>query len=326
MGVYGPAIVGLNLVVLLASIILLYFANVLISFYLLPTLDFVEDAFSTVPNLALAVGLLGIIISLIGMAAGAVSSRPGLILHAVLTSALVLIQLASVYNTNSLRNQLDLKDLSRRQVNKTGLLNDPNFRLRWDVVQETYSCCGIQNLITGFRDWDLVLLPGVREHEIGQTVPDSCCVQYSKRCGYDVLAGETHEIHREINVHGCLPILEDRFERNLKPLLLAHLGTGVVLALILIIAIVLSSAYAAAITRRKQREADRMNDMTQGDKRSIYHFTDRSQQQQQGTGSRSASRTLYEEADRLSSASSTAKPDFRSSAYIERSSTHDTEI
>ena len=38
MGVYGPAIVGLNLVVLLASIILLYFANVLISFYLLPTL------------------------------------------------------------------------------------------------------------------------------------------------------------------------------------------------------------------------------------------------------------------------------------------------
>ena len=38
MGVYGPAIVGLNLVVLLASIILIYFANVLISFYLLPTL------------------------------------------------------------------------------------------------------------------------------------------------------------------------------------------------------------------------------------------------------------------------------------------------
>ena len=44
---------------------------------------------------------------------------------------------------------------------------------------------------------------------------------------------------------------------DIKPVLTAYLGCGVVLALLQIISIVLSSAYSAALTRRKKRDEER---------------------------------------------------------------------
>ena len=38
MGVYGPAIAGVNLIILISSTVLIYFGNILINFYLIDTL------------------------------------------------------------------------------------------------------------------------------------------------------------------------------------------------------------------------------------------------------------------------------------------------
>ena len=52
--------------------------------------------------------------------------------------------------------------------------------------------------------------------------------------------------------------------RDIMPVLLAYLGCGVILAILQIIAIVLSSAYSAALARRGRREEERYAAVKQG--------------------------------------------------------------
>ena len=59
-------------------------------------------------------------------------------------------------------------------------------------------------------------------------------------------------------------LLQSRMTRDIMPVLLAYLGCGVILAILQIIAIVLSSAYSAALARRGRREEERYAAVKQG--------------------------------------------------------------
>ena len=56
-------------------------------------------------------------------------------------------------------------------------------------------------------------------------------------------------------------------DRDVQPLLIAYLGCGVVLAILQLLAIVLSAAYTAVISRRAKRDSERLAAFSQGHKR-----------------------------------------------------------
>lgn len=254
---YGPAIAGVNLILLISSTILIYLGSVLVNFYLLPTLDFVTSNFSSVPNLMLAVGTLGLLAGLLGIIVGAVASRIGLIFHAVLLSLIFILQLASIFTTSELRSGLENQILDIVNFDVLEVTNsywtDQQFQSNWDEVQRTYSCCGLLNLNSGYKDWQLVNV-GARPAGEFDSVPDSCCILESKDCGEHMQT--KIDPHLYIYTHGCLSILQGRMNRDVKPVLLAYLGCGVLLAILQIVSIVLSSAYSAALSRRENREQD----------------------------------------------------------------------
>ena len=58
--------------------------------------------------------------------------------------------------------------------------------------------------------------------------------------------------------------VQGRMKRDIMPVLLAYLGCGVILAILQIVAIVLSAAYSAALARRARREEERYAAVKQG--------------------------------------------------------------
>ena len=104
---YAGILSILNLVLLIAATACLYFASILTNIYLLPYLDTVNPHFATVPYIMLAIGVLLLLLSLYGFVAAGLQSRPLLIIYAVIAGVVVLLQLASVYVSWELRNDLN---------------------------------------------------------------------------------------------------------------------------------------------------------------------------------------------------------------------------
>ncbi|XP_023331651.1 tetraspanin-3 [Eurytemora carolleeae] len=310
MGVYGPAIVGFNLLLLICSTVLIYLGSMLITFYLLPTLSFVHGAFAAVPYLIIIAGGGGLIGGLLGVGVGATASRPGLIVHAILLTLVFITMLASVFTAYDLRSKLENKILDKMSYNlhdfTTNYWKYPAERENWDELQRNYQCCGLQQMNTGYKDWQSGAVSG---HVPASTVPDSCCLYETTGCGKDI-GGKLHP-YLEINTHGCLAILDGRMTRDIEPLLLGYLISGTLLALLQMVCIVMSSAYCAALTRRVQREKERLMILNQGEKRSLYHFTD------SGAPSTRGSKSMVDE-DRISSTSYN-RADFKATLYTEPS-------
>ena len=109
MGKYAAVLSVLNLVMLVASTACLYLASILINIYLLPYLELVNSHFTTVPYLILAIGFMLFILSMFGVVAAGIKSRAALIIYAVLMSIIVVIQLASIFVTMELRNEMERK-------------------------------------------------------------------------------------------------------------------------------------------------------------------------------------------------------------------------
>jgi len=283
MGVYGPLIAGVNLVLLISSTVLIYLGSVLIHFYLLPNLYFVTSNFSAVPNLMLAVGVMGLMAGLVGITVGATASRGGLIVHSVLVAFIFIVQLASIFTTFELRSELNNEILGK--IPETDIMSDyftyQSSQDSWDNVQRTYSCCGLNGQNNGYWTWKQArgrqvnnrANNGVKVIDVN-SVPDSCCVNEMEGCGKNINDKSTENACKDIFTHGCLYILQGRMKRDIMPVLLAYLGCGVILAILQIVAIVLSAAYSAALARRARREEERYAAVKQGPVESKYHFTD----------------------------------------------------
>eukprot|EP00092_Neocalanus_flemingeri_P037825 GFUD01041175.1.p1 GENE.GFUD01041175.1~~GFUD01041175.1.p1 ORF type:complete len:348 (+),score=73.44 GFUD01041175.1:136-1179(+) len=262
MGRYVPALCFLNLGLLISSTACLYLGSILINIYLLPSLELLTSHFATVPYLILAIGGLLALCSIIGIIAAVSKSRVALIVYAVLLGAVFTLQLASIFTSMELRN-----DMERRVIFQTGNGNvhnelkrywdDETVRTKWDTLQRDFQCCGAFNMRTGFQDWSR--LGNYQQDGQQRGVPNSCCLDEEEGG-----CGNTEEIYSDplayekINIHGCMAIMKNRLLRDIAPVLLTYIACAVVLALITILAMVLSAAYVAAITRRSNQERDGM--------------------------------------------------------------------
>ena len=121
-------------------------------------------------------------------------------------------------------------------------------RSAWDRLQKTLRCCGGLHYEVGYEDWDRIM-PG--------DVPDSCCHSVEVGCGEGKITQAAHTPgHTDLNIwkDGCMEVLRHKMIEDVKPMLMAYVGVGVLLALMELITVVLASAYVAQIGRRARKE------------------------------------------------------------------------
>jgi len=259
MGVYGPALVVTNLILLITSTILIFLGSVLVHFYHLPTISFVNALFSVVPNLMVGVGVVLLVVSMLGLAVVGMQSKVALIVYAVLMAFTCVLQVASVFTTAELRSHVREKvlDVAVRNDKLKSYYTDDAFRSDWDTLQRDYSCCGdISD--TGYQIWQNIddsSRYGSSSSSDNKGVPDSCCYKESVNCGANIFDMQQLDVYRQIHTYGCLTMLNTRFERDLIPMLVGYMVVGVLLALLQLLGLAMAASYAAAIRRRDRPAA-----------------------------------------------------------------------
>lgn len=263
---YVPALCVLNLVLLISSTACLYLGSIMVNIYLLPYLHLISSNFNTVPYLILAIGGLLLLVSVCGIIAAGLKSRAALICYAILLGLAFGLQLASIFTAMELRNQMQLPRLFETMNNdvyeemKQYWVND-EIKFKWDTLQRDYQCCGAYNLMNGFQDWQRA--KGMNNNwstntvskTFGDRLPDSCCIEEEKGCAKNIDFAD-QMLYEKINLHGCFAILRNRYTRDISPVLMAYIISGVVLALTTIVTLVLAAAFVAAITRSEKQDRD----------------------------------------------------------------------
>merc|ERR1712107_45612 len=161
MGLYEVVLSVMNLVILISSTACLYLSSIMINIYLLPYLEVVNSHFATVSYLILAIGFFLLLFSFLGIGAALSNSRPALILYAVFMSIVVLMELASIFVSMELRQELERKIMfqtvpKEMSEEMSKYWYDEDVRYKWDALQRDFQCCGALNLRTGFQDWDRI--------------------------------------------------------------------------------------------------------------------------------------------------------------------------
>jgi len=261
---YTPALCVLNLVLLVSSTACLYLGSILVNIYLLPSLYLISSNFATVPYLILGIGGLLLLVSIFGIVAAISNSRPALVVYAVLLGIVFVLELASIFTSMELRNgmQLPLFFQSRTKAvyeEMSLYWVDEDIKFKWDTLQRDFQCCGAFNP-NAYTDWNQRvsrnhLSTSNRLSSNQNQIPDSCCIKESEGCAQSVI-DVTDQLYDQIYLHGCFYIMKIRYTRDILPVLLAYIISGVVLALITIVTLVVAAAYVAAITRNEKQDRD----------------------------------------------------------------------
>jgi len=123
-------------------------------------------------------------------------------------------------------------------------------RHNWDVLQSRMRCCGARSY-NEFRT------------TVPRCVPPTCCHDYDPndegpQCT-TALSPEkciNTKVHEYIYQRGCMEIVDDVYRKDLQGLMLVYGIGGTIFALVELVAVFLSSAYAAQISRRAKRERE----------------------------------------------------------------------
>ena len=203
----------------------------------------------------ICLGVYKFLISIYGFAISNTESRGLLAFFAVLLSVAFIGQLASIFTAIEVRTTIVLAEYGGTNVieslRKYGI--DQTITDEWDTMQLELRCCGGTNVLTGYSDY--------RNTPIGGnfSVPDSCCHQVNEGCGRDIFRIPPEQLRNKIWVTGCLTALRYRLNEGVVPMMAVYAGVGVLIALTELIAVVLTSAYIAQISRRRQREETMWN-------------------------------------------------------------------
>ncbi len=87
---------------------------------------------------------------------------------------------------------------------------DANIISLANVSPGEFSCCGAYDYTMGYTDWKHTLLGSIRN-----SVPDSCCLQETPRCGRDVFTlADLRVVMKKIHTHGCITTLLRRLDSH----------------------------------------------------------------------------------------------------------------
>merc|ERR1712013_859230 len=248
---YTPALCVLNLVLLVSSTACLYLGSILVNIYL-------------VPYLILGIGGLLLLVSIFGIVAALSNSRPALVVYAALLGIVFVLELASIFTSMELRNGMQLPrffQMRNKAVYDEMSLYwvDEDIKFKWDTLQRDFQCCGAFEK-SGYNDWNQRissnhLSTSNRLSSNQNQIPDSCRIDEHEGCAKSVVITD-QTLFDQIYMHGCISIMRIRLTRDILPVLLAYIISGVVLALITIVTLVVAAAYVAAITRNEKQDRD----------------------------------------------------------------------
>ena len=185
-------------------------------------------------------------------------------MFAILLSLAFIGQLGSIFTAIEVRTKINLGDYTATNVNevlrKYG--EDDTITAEWDSMQRELRCCGGFGSLDGHTSYTNTPIGG------NNSVPDSCCRKYDEEgCGKGLLGSSynSEQVRNKIYVTGCLTALEYSLENDVVMMMAIYAGVGVLIALIELIAVVLTCAYIAQITRRRTREEIMWNAVRGGD-------------------------------------------------------------
>ena len=76
------------------------------------------------------------------------------------------------------------------------------------VFSGEFMCCGGYSYNMGYQDWKHTMLGGQFN-----SVPDSCCLKISNKCGQDIFRmTDQRRLVEQINTHGCITVMQRRLE------------------------------------------------------------------------------------------------------------------
>jgi hypothetical protein len=219
-------------------------------FYQVEKLDFWDRVFLIVPSYIIVLGIYIFITGFIGIAISGLENRCLLVMYAVLMAIGFIGQIGSIFAALELRKVLAQAAASHANVNEDLKLYNINRYItnKWDAMQRYLHCCGGNNYLIGYNDY--------RSTPIGAnfSVPDSCCFEPVEGCGRNIFHLSDVNIRNKIFVNGCLTLLKDQLEGEVVPVMISYACVGVLLAIVMLVSVVLSSAYVAQISRKRIRE------------------------------------------------------------------------
>lgn len=235
---------------IVTSTIVIFMSVVLLEFYYLKTLHFWSIYFYVAPVLMICMGVYKFVVSFYGFSISNTENRGLLAVFAVLMVIGFLAQLASIFTAIEVRTAIVLSDYGGvnyiETLQKYGV--DATVTADWDKLQTEQRCCGGLNELSGYEDY--------RNTPIGanNSVPDSCCFLVTERCGQGIFQRPKDSIRNSIWTTGCITALKYRLENEVARIMVVYAGVSVLIALVELIAVVLTSAYIAQISRRRTRE------------------------------------------------------------------------
>ena len=171
-------------------------------------------------------------------------------MFAVLLSLAFIAQLGSIFTAIEVRNKLAFEPSPDGFSTVLQKYNeDSSIKSEWDSLQMDMRCCGGIGQLDGYQIYSNVDGLGTQNN-----VPDSCCRTVQEGCGKGLFSKQTDEKNRVIWTTGCYTALKYRLDNDVKTIMAVYAGVGVLIALIELIAVVLTCAYVAQITRRLARE------------------------------------------------------------------------
>eukprot|EP00094_Tigriopus_californicus_P003628 TCALIF_03490-PA protein Name:"Similar to Tspan11 Tetraspanin-11 (Mus musculus)" AED:0.09 eAED:0.09 QI:0/0/0/0.33/1/1/3/0/288 len=237
---YQKWIGSLSVFILLGSLAMIFSGMVFKFSYYMDQLGMLSWSFEAFPWILICVGSVTFITAMAGFVFSATEQRPLLITYAVCMFVLCILQIASVFFANDIRNRMNGDKFSNMNDALLGYPEDLAVKTKWDYLQSRLRCCGVN----GYLDYGSIrhLLPGQ------QCVPDSCCLTSgcNPKCNNAASGRDLYDI---FYTFGCRSILHKIYVEDVEILMVLYGILGTIQGMLEMIAAGLALALSAQISR-----------------------------------------------------------------------------
>lgn len=248
---YQKYLTLVSVFLIITQTIVIFTAVVLMRFYFLDNLYFWSEYFRVLPIFMIVLGIYNFLVAIYGFGIANMEHRALLGIFAGVLAVGFIAQLGAVFVAWQVRTEIVVANIG--SANTVEVLRyygiDTQITTSWDSMQQRLRCCGGTNWLSGYLEY--ANTPMGKDHN---SVPDSCCRTETEGCGYNIFSQSLQQIRNVIFVDGCLTVLQLLLDEDVVPIMAAYAAIGILIALAKLVALVLSCAFMAQISRKRQRE------------------------------------------------------------------------